>query len=93
MSLRWLSVMFLVLFCLISVDISDFSEIQLVCDGPTGRRTDIPYYRDARTHLKKEEERRKEEKKDRNKRKRRTRKKKRERKTETTRTEATTLPL
>ena len=49
--------MFLVLFCFISVDIS---EIQLVCDrptdgrtdGPTDGRTDIPSYRDARTHLK-----------------------------------------
>ena len=57
--------MFLVLFCFISVDIS---EIQLVCDRPTDRptdgrtdgrtdrrtdrRTDIPFYRDARTHLK-----------------------------------------
>ena len=52
--------MFLVLFCFISVKIS---EIQLECDrrtdgpingctkGPTNRRTDIPSYRDARTHL------------------------------------------
>ena len=65
-SSRRLRIMFLVLFCFISVKIA---EIQLVCDrrtdGPTdGRtdrrtdrrtdqRTDIPSYRDARTHLKK----------------------------------------
>ena len=45
--------MFLVLFCFILVEIS---EIELVCDlrtdRPTDRRTDIPSYRDARTHLK-----------------------------------------
>ena len=57
MSSRWRSIMFLVLFCFISVEIS---EIQLVCDrrtdgrtdGRTDRRTDTPSYRDARTHLK-----------------------------------------
>ena len=41
MTFRWRSIMFLVLFCFISVEIS---EIQLVCDrptdGPTDRRTD-----------------------------------------------------
>ena len=41
MSFRWRIIMFLVLFCFISVEIS---EIQLVCDGrtdgPTDRRTD-----------------------------------------------------
>jgi len=57
MSFRWRSIMSLVLYCFISVEISD---IQLVCDRPTDgrtdgrtdRRTDIPSYRDARTHLK-----------------------------------------
>ena len=56
MSTRWLSIMFLVLFCFISVEIS---EIKLVCDRRTDRRmdrrmdgrTDIPSYR-GRTHLK-----------------------------------------
>ena len=49
MSSRWLSIMFLVLFCFISVEIS---EIQLVCDrrtdGPTDGRTDGPT--DGRTY-------------------------------------------
>ena len=61
MSFRWRSISFLVLFCFISVEIS---EIQLVCDrrtdrptngwkdGPTDGPTDIPSYRDVRTHLK-----------------------------------------
>ena len=44
--------MFLVLFCSVLVDMSDFPKIQLVCDGWTNGRTDIPSYRDARTHLK-----------------------------------------
>jgi len=60
LSFKWYSFMFLVLFGSILVEISDFSEIQLVCDlrtdgptdGRTDRRTDIPSYRDARTHLK-----------------------------------------
>ena len=51
MTFRWRSIMFLVLFCFISVEIS---EIQLVCDGRTDGRTDIPSYRDARTLLKME---------------------------------------
>ena len=37
MSFRWRSIMFSVLYCFISVEIS---EIQLVCDGRTDRRTD-----------------------------------------------------
>ena len=53
MSFRWLSIMFLVLLCIISVEIS---EIQLACDRPTDRetdqRTDVSSYRDARTNLK-----------------------------------------
>ena len=32
--------MFFVLFCSILIKILDFSEIQLVCDGPTDGRTD-----------------------------------------------------
>ena len=39
MSFRWHSIMFSVLFCFISVKIS---EIQLVCDGPTDGPTDRP---------------------------------------------------
>merc|ERR1712002_1055252 len=34
------SIMFLVVFCSVLVKILDFSEIQLVCDGPTDRQTD-----------------------------------------------------
>ena len=54
MTFRWRSIMFLVLFCFISVEIS---EIQLVCDQPTDGRMDRrtvghTSYRDARTHLK-----------------------------------------
>ena len=49
---KWHSFMFFVLFGRILVDISDFSEIQLVCDLRTDGRTDIPSSRDARTHLK-----------------------------------------
>ena len=37
LSSRWLSIMFLVLFCFISVEIC---ESQLVCDGRTDRRID-----------------------------------------------------
>ena len=37
MTFRWRSIMFLVLFCFISVEIS---EIQLVCDRRTDGRTD-----------------------------------------------------
>ena len=43
LSFKWYSFMFLVLFGSILVEISDFSEIQLVCDlrtdGPTNRLT------------------------------------------------------
>ena len=56
MSFRWLSIILLALFCSILVEILDFSEIQLVCDGPTDRRTDIPSYRDSRTHIKSEKD-------------------------------------
>ena len=61
LSFKWHSFMFLTLFCSKS---AHFSEIQLVCDGRTDRRTDgrtdrrtdgrtdTPSYRDARTHLK-----------------------------------------
>ena len=55
LSFKWRTFMFLMLFCSIS---AYFSEIQLVCDRrtdrPTDGRTDIPSYRDARTHLKRE---------------------------------------
>ena len=50
LSFKWHCFMFLTLFCSKS---AHFSEIQLVCDGRTDRRTDTPSYRDARTHLKK----------------------------------------
>ena len=53
MTFRQQTILFLVLFCFISVEIS---EIQLVCDGWTNGltdgQTDLPSYRDARTHLK-----------------------------------------
>ena len=60
-SFKWHTFLFLMLFC---SNLAHFTEIQLVCDGPTDRRTDrrtngptdgrtdTPSYRDARTHLK-----------------------------------------
>ena len=39
LSFKWYNFIFLVLFCSILVEISDFSEIQLVCDGGTDGRT------------------------------------------------------
>ena len=44
--------MFPVLFC---SNLAHFWEIQLVCDGQTDGRTNIPSYRDARTYLIKRE--------------------------------------
>ena len=52
-SFKWRTFMFPMLFCSNSVH---FSEIQLVCDGPTDGptdgRTETPSYRDATAHLK-----------------------------------------
>ena len=60
-SFNWHTFLFLMLFCSNS---AYFSEIRLVCGGRTDRptdrptnrrtdgRTDTPFYRDARTHLK-----------------------------------------
>ena len=41
--------MFLMLFCANS---ALFSEVQLMSEEPINGRTDTPFYRDARTHLK-----------------------------------------
>ena len=63
LSFKWYSFMFLVLFCFILVNKSDFSEVQLerdrrtdgLTEGRTDGRTDTPSYKDATAHLKKQE--------------------------------------